>query len=253
MLTPEEELELFEKIKNGDVASTNKLVEANLRFVISVAKHYQNKGLPLNDLIQCGCEGIIEASKRWNAEKGVRFISYAVWWIRQSIIQALSSECRTIRVPMNQIVNVNKINKASIKLEQELGRNVDSEEISSETDLSISKVNLALSSITRSVSLDIPFNGDDVSCLLDVIPDSISTDKNIINKSISKEIENVLLQMPNRESDIIRMTFGIGVSQMTLEEISERFGITSERVRQLQNESIEYIRKNYSNDLKELL
>lgn len=253
MATPEEEIELSKKIKNGDKNASNRLIEANLRFVISVAKQYQNKGLSLVDLIQSGCEGMLEAVKRWDETRGFKFISYAVWWIRQSIIQAISSECRTVRIPMNQIVNMNKINKASIKLEQELGRIPSVEELSSETELNSSKINLTLSSINKSISLDTPFKDEDVSCLLDIIPDSLSTDETIINNSVSERIELVLSKLSNRESDVIRMSFGLGMIPMTLEEISERFGITSERVRQIQKETIEKIRLKYSDLLKEII
>lgn len=253
MATPEEEIELSKKIKNGDKNASNRLIEANLRFVISVAKQYQNKGLSLVDLIQSGCEGMLEAVKRWDETRGFKFISYAVWWIRQSIIQAISSECRTVRIPMNQIVNMNKINKASIKLEQELGRIPSVEELSSETELNSSKINLTLSSINKSISLDTPFKDEDVSCLLDIIPDSLSTDETIINNSVSERIELVLSKLSNRESDVIRMSFGLGMIPMTLEEISERFGITSERVRQIQKEAIEKIRLKYSDLLKEII
>lgn len=253
LATPEEEIELSKRIKNGDTAAINRLVEANLRFVISVAKKYQNKGIPLVDLIQAGNLGIIEAAKRWDESRGFKFISYAVWWIRQSIIQTISSECRTIRVPMNQIDYMNKIGKASEKLEQELGRNPSVEEIATEVNLSSDKVNLTLSSINKSLSLDMPFKDEEVNCLLDVIPGSIVTDNNIIQESVSQEIDTVLLKLSNRESDVLRMSFGLGMEPMVLEEIAGRFGLGTERIRQIQNEAIDKIRLNYSDILRELL
>ena len=253
LATPEEEIELSKRIKNGDAAAMNRLVEANLRFVISVAKKYQNKGIPLVDLIQAGNLGIIEAAKRWDESRGFKFISYAVWWIRQSIIQTISSECRTIRVPMNQIDYMNKIGKASEKLEQELGRNPSVEEIATEVNLSSDKVNLTLSSINKSLSLDMPFKDEEVNCLLDVIPGSIVTDNNIIQESVSQEIDTVLLKLSNRESDVLRMSFGLGMEPMVLEEIAGRFGLGTERIRQIQNEAIIKIRENYSELLKEVL
>lgn len=255
MATVEEEIELSKRIKNGDMSAANRLVEANLRFVISVAKQYQNKGIPLIDLIQIGVLGALEGAKRWDESRGFKFISYAVWWIRQAIMQAISLESRTIRVPMNQIVNMNKINKASEKLEQKHERTPSIEEISSETELDSGKINLTLSSINKSISLNTPFSDEEAGCLLDIIPDSNSnsTDDNISQETESNEIEFVLSKLTNRESDIIRMSFGIGTDQMSLEEISGRFGIGSERVRQIQSEAISKIKKKYSNLLRGLL
>lgn len=255
MATVEEEIELSKRIKNGDIAAANRLVEANLRFVISVAKQYQNKGIPLIDLIQIGVLGALEGAKRWDESRGFKFISYAVWWIRQAIMQAISLESRTIRVPMNQIVNMNKINKASEKLEQKHERTPSVEEISSETELDSGKINLTLSSINKSISLNTPFSDEEAGCLLDIIPDSNSNsaDNSISQETESNEIEFVLSKLTNRESDIIRMSFGIGTDQMSLEEISGRFGIGSERVRQIQSEAISKIKKKYSNLLRALL
>lgn len=255
MASVEEEIELSKRIKNGDMSATNRLVEANLRFVISVAKQYQNKGLPLIDLIQAGCEGAIEASKRWDESRGFKFISYAVWWIRQSIMLAISSECRTVRVPMNQIVHMNKINKATNKLEQELGRTPSIEEIEVETDISTEKINLTLSSIGKSLSLDTPFKDEEVGCLLDVIPDNSSTDSDsiITQEHISSEIESILRKLSNREGDVLRMSFGLGMMPMTLEEIACRFGLGSERIRQIQHEAIDKIKEKHIDSLRSLL
>ena len=255
MLNAEQEKELSEKIKNGDIDATNKLVASNLRFVVSVAKQYQNKGLPLVDLVQAGCLGALEASTRWDANRGYKFISYAVWWIRQSIMQAISSECRTVRIPMNQVVYMNKINKAIEKFEQEYGRKPSIEELENETKISSDKIALNMEAINRTLSLDMPFKEEDANSLLDIIPDnnSTSSDNSVMQESISKEIDMVLSYLSNRESDIIKMSFGLSMSPMPNEEIAARFGIGTERVRQIQHEAIIKLRTNYGNTLKELL
>lgn len=255
LISLEEEVELAQRIKQGDRLAADKLVRSNLRFVISVAKQYQNKGLSLVDLIQEGNLGIIEAAKRWDETRGFKFISYAVWWIRQSIIHAISDQCRTIRVPMNQIVHMNKINKATDKLEQELGRSPSVEEISVETDIASDKINLTLSSINKALSLDTPFKDEEAGCLLDIIPNesSAGADSDIVQESVSTEIEYVLQKLSSREGDILRMSFGLGMMPMTLEEIASRFGISPERVRQIQHEAIEKIKLNYSDTLRGLL
>ena len=170
MISPEEEIELTKKIKNGDERAAEKLIKANLRFVISVAKQYQGKGLPLVDLIQEGNCGLIEASKKFDETRGFRFISYAVWWIRQSIMKAISDQCRTIRVPMSQVVCISKINKASERFEQKHGRKPSPEELEQDTNIEVSKINSTLAYNNKAMSLDSPFSDDDVSCLLDVIP-----------------------------------------------------------------------------------
>ena len=255
MLDINEEIELSRRVKEGDRSAANKLVEANLRFVISVAKQYQNKGLPLVDLIQCGAEGALEAALRYDESKGFRFISYAVWWIRQAIMHAISDQCRTVRIPMSQVVCMNKINRASEKFEQEHYRKPSVEELESETNLDTSKINLTLSSINKAVSLDTPFKDEDAGCLLDIIPnDEVEeTDQSSLQESVSKEIEEVLSKLSFRERDIIRMSFGLGMNPMQNEEIAARFGIGCERVRQIQHEAIDKIRTNYSDILRELL
>lgn len=255
MLDINEEIELSRRVKEGDRSAANKLVEANLRFVISVAKQYQNKGLPLVDLIQCGAEGALEAALRYDESKGFRFISYAVWWIRQAIMHAISDQCRTVRIPMSQVVCMNKINRASEKFEQEHYRKPSVEELESETNLDTSKINLTLSSINKAVSLDTPFKDEDAGCLLDIIPnDEVEeTDQFSLQESVSKEIEEVLSKLSFRERDIIRMSFGLGMNPMQNEEIAARFGIGCERVRQIQHEAIDKIRTNYSDILRELL
>lgn len=252
MITPEREIELAKEIKKGNQSAIDELVKANLRFVISVAKQYQNKGLPLVDLIQSGSEGLIEAATKWDETRGFKFISYAVWWIRQSIIKAISSECRTVRVPTNQIVYVSKINKTLNKLEQELERTPSAEEISSEIELDPQKINIALSAINYSVSLDSPFKNEETDCLLDVIPNKNTEDtySNLSNQVIVSEINKIISQLPNRESDCVRMFFGLEMNPMTLKEIANRFGIGSERVRQIINGGMCKLKTDYLDDLK---
>lgn len=255
MIDINKEIELSRRVKKGDMKAADELVKANLRFVISVAKQYQNKGIPLVDLIQEGCIGVIEASRRYDESKGFRFISYAVWWIRQAIMHAISDQCRTVRVPMSQVVYMNKISKATEKFEQEYGRKPLPEEIESETNLTSDKISFTLSSSSRSVSLESPFNDEEAGCLLDVIPNSNSedTDKTLIQDSISQELEDVLDKLSFRERDILRMSFGLGMMPMQNEEIASRFGIGCERVRQIQHEAIDKIKSNYSYLLKDLL
>ena len=255
MATAEEEIELAKKVKNGDIAATHRLVEANLRFVISVAKQYQNKGLPLVDLIQSGVEGIIEATKHWNEERGFKFISYAVWWIRQSIIQALTEQSRTIRLPRNQILCMSKINKVSEKFEQVNGRKPSIEELEKSTEFDSDKILLTLSSINKSVSLETPFGDEDAGCLLDVIPNenSINTDEYSSRNDLTNTIESILSKLPFRERDVLRMYFGIGMLPMQHEEIADRFGVGCERIRQILKETLNKLKIEYGDILRELL
>ena len=255
MITPEKEVELTKRIKLGDKAAANELVTANLRFVISVAKQYQNKGLDLVDLIQEGNIGMLEAAYKFDETRGYRFISYAVWWIRQSIMRAISEQCRTVRVPMSQIVNMSKINKMSEKFEQKNGRTPSMEEIEEETNLDRKKINMSLASTYRSVSLESPLRDEDVGCLLDVLPNdnSESTDTTALKSDLIIEIEHILSKLSYREQDVLRMSFGIGVQAMSNDEIANRFGIGGERVRQIQNSAINHIKNKYKNELSELL
>lgn len=255
MITPEKEVELTKRIKLGDKAAANELVTANLRFVISVAKQYQNKGLDLVDLIQEGNIGMLEAAYKFDETRGYRFISYAVWWIRQSIMRAISEQCRTVRVPMSQVVNMSKINKMSEKFEQKNGRVPSMEEIEEETNLNRKKINMSLASTYRSVSLESPLRDEDVSCLLDVLPNdnSESTDTTVLKSDLIIEIERILSKLSYREQDVLRMSFGIGVQAMSNDEIANRFGIGGERIRQIQHSAINYIRNKYKNELSELL
>ena len=255
MISPEKEIELTKRIKLGDRVAASELVTANLRFVISVAKKYQNKGLDLVDLIQEGNIGMLKAAYKFDETKGYRFISYAVWWIRQAIMRAISEQCRTVRVPMSQIVNMSKINKMSEKFEQKNGRVPSLEEIEEETSLDRKKINMSLASTYRSVSLESPLRDEDVSCLLDVLPNnnSESADSTTLKSDLVVGIEHILSKLSYREQDILRMSFGIGVQAMSNDEIANRFGIGSERVRQIQNKTIKYIKNKYKNELSELI
>lgn len=255
MISQEEEIELTKKIKEGNEAAVKKLVEANLRFVISVAKQYQNKGLALVDLIQEGNLGLLEAARKFDETRGFRFISYAVWWIRQAIIKAISDQCRTIRIPANQVVYMNKINKVIEQFEQQHGRKPSIGELEELTDIDHDTICLTMSAMNRSVSLESPIRDEDASCLLDIIPNdgAVSTDAEVAKNDLSKEIERILSKLSYRDRDILRMSFGIGMNPMTNEEIARRFGIGSERVRQIQHSAINYLRAKYINDLKELL
>lgn len=255
MISQKEEIELAKKIKEGNEAAVKKLVEANLRFVISVAKQYQNKGIPLVDLIQEGNIGLIESVYHFDETRGFKFISYAVWWIRQAIIKALSDQCRTIRVPTNQVICMNKINKAIEQFEQQHSRKPSTEELEELTNIDYDKICLAMSTMNRSISLESPIRDEDASRLLDIIPNdgAVSTDTEVSKSDLSKEIERILSKLSYRDRDILRMSFGIGMNPMTNDEIAKRFGIGSERVRQIQHSAINYLRAKYINDLKELL
>lgn len=255
LLTPKEEEDLTRRIKEGDKKAVEELIKANLRFVISVAKQYQNRGLPLVDLIQEGNVGLVSSVQKFDPSKGFRFISYAVWWIRQAIIKALADQGRTVRIPMNQVVCMNKINKATAAFEQEHGRKPSAAELEENTSINQDRINFTLSSSNRSVSLDTPIREEDASSLLDVIPNENSepVEDSLDKSDLTNSIESVLHKLPYRESDILRMSFGIGIPSMPHEEIAKRFGVGSERVRQVLHIALDRIRKNYSNDLKELL
>lgn len=255
MIDINKEIELSRRVKEGDELAANELVKANLRFVISVAKQYQNKGLPLVDLIQEGCLGLIQASKLYDESKGFKFISFAVWWIRQAIMKAITDQCRTVRIPMNQVAYISKINKVISRFEQEEGRKPSIEELEDITDLSSAKISSALLSTDRTISLDIPFKDEETGCLIDIIPNenSEASDKNIVRTNNTVVINEVLSNLSYRERDVIRMTYGIEMNPMQNEEIANRFGISCERVRQIQKEAIEKIRTEFSDDLRELL
>ncbi|MGF7139375.1 sigma-70 family RNA polymerase sigma factor [Roseimarinus sediminis] len=244
LITVEEEVELAQRIKKGDHAALEKLTRANLRFVVSVAKQYQNQGLSLPDLINEGNLGLIKAAEKFDETRGFKFISYAVWWIRQSILQALAEQSRIVRLPLNQVGSLNKINKAFSKFEQEHERKPSPEELAESLDLPADKVADTLKVSGRHISVDAPFVDGEDNSLLDVLPntDSPNADKSLINESLSREIDRALATLTERESDIIRLFFGIGCQDMTLEEIGERFGLTRERVRQIKEKAIRRLR-----------
>ena len=244
LITVEEEVELAQRIKKGDQAALEKLTRANLRFVVSVAKQYQNQGLSLPDLINEGNLGLIKAAEKFDETRGFKFISYAVWWIRQSILQALAEQSRIVRLPLNQVGSLNKINKAFSKFEQEHERKPSPEELAESLDLPADKVADTLRVSGRHVSVDAPFVDGEDNSLLDVLVnnDSPNADRALIMESLSKEIHRALSTLTERESDIIRLFFGIGCQEMTLEEIGERFGLTRERVRQIKEKAIRRLR-----------
>ena len=244
LITVEEEVELAQRIKKGDQAALEKLTRANLRFVVSVAKQYQNQGLSLPDLINEGNLGLIKAAEKFDETRGFKFISYAVWWIRQSILQALAEQSRIVRLPLNQVGSLNKINKAYSKFEQENERKPSPEELAETLDLPAEKVADTLRVSGRHISVDAPFVEGEDNSLLDVLVnnDSPNADRSLIMESLAREIERALATLTERESDIIRMFFGIGCQEMTLEEIGERFGLTRERVRQIKEKAIRRLR-----------
>jgi RNA polymerase primary sigma factor len=244
LITVEEEVELAQRIKKGDQAALEKLTRANLRFVVSVAKQYQNQGLSLPDLINEGNLGLIKAAEKFDETRGFKFISYAVWWIRQSILQALAEQSRIVRLPLNQVGSLNKINKAFSKFEQEHERKPSPEELAKTLELSPDKVSDTLRVSGRHVSVDAPFIDGEDNSLLDVLVnnDSPNADRTLIQESLAREIHRALATLTEREADIIRLFFGIGCQEMTLEEIGERFGLTRERVRQIKEKAIRRLR-----------
>ena len=244
LITVEEEVELAQRIKKGDQVALEKLTRANLRFVVSVAKQYQNQGLSLPDLINEGNLGLIKAAEKFDETRGFKFISYAVWWIRQSILQALAEQSRIVRLPLNQVGSLNKINKAFSKFEQEHERKPSPEELAESLELPADKVADTLRVSGRHVSVDAPFVDGEDNSLLDVLVnnDSPNADRTLIMESLAKEIYRALATLTERESDIIRLFFGIGCQEMTLEEIGERFGLTRERVRQIKEKAIRRLR-----------
>jgi len=245
LITVEEEVELAQRIKKGDQAALEKLTRANLRFVVSVAKQYQNQGLSLPDLINEGNLGLIKAAEKFDETRGFKFISYAVWWIRQSILQALAEQSRIVRLPLNQVGSLNKINKAYSKFEQEHERKPSPEELADSLELPADKVADTLRVSGRHVSVDAPFVDGEDNSLLDVLVnnDSPNADRTLIMESLAREIHRALATLTERESDIIRLFFGIGCQEMTLEEIGERFGLTRERVRQIKEKAIRRLRQ----------
>lgn len=246
LLTPEEEVELARRIREGDEEALEKLTKANLRFVVSVAKQYQNQGLSLPDLINEGNLGLIKAAKRFDETRGFKFISYAVWWIRQSILQALAEQSRIVRLPLNRVGALNKISKAFSKLEQEFEREPSPEELAEVIEkMDVDEVASTMMLAGRHVSLDAPFSEDEENTLLDVIASSETPqpDAELMRESLKMEIERALETLSEREAEVIRLYYGIGVEHaLTLEEIGERFDLTRERVRQIKEKAIRKLR-----------
>jgi RNA polymerase primary sigma factor len=244
LITVDEEVELAQRIRQGDRIALEKLTRANLRFVVSVAKQYQNQGLSLPDLINEGNLGLIKAAEKFDETRGFKFISYAVWWIRQSILQALAEQSRIVRLPLNQVGSLNKINKAFSKFEQENERKPTSEELAKALDLPEDKVIDTLRVSGRHVSVDAPFVNGEENSLLDVLENSDlpNTDSKLISESLAKEIDRALATLTERERDIVKLFFGIACQDMTLEEIGDKFGLTRERVRQIKEKAIRRLR-----------
>ena len=251
LITVEEEVELAQRIKNGDRVALEKLTRANLRFVVSVAKQYQNQGLSLPDLINEGNLGLIKAAEKFDETRGFKFISYAVWWIRQSILQALAEQSRIVRLPLNQVGSLNKINKAFSKFEQQNERKPSAEELAEELDIPVDKIADTMKVSGRHVSVDAPFVEGEDNSLLDVMinDDAPNADRVLINESLSKEIERALSTLSEREHEIVKKFFGIGIPEMTLEEIGDEFGLTRERVRQIKEKAIRRLRQSSKSKL----
>ena len=251
MISIEEEVELAQRIRKGDRKALEKLTRANLRFVVSVAKQYQNHGLSLPDLINEGNLGLIKAAEKFDETRGFKFISYAVWWIRQSILQAIAEQSRIVRLPLNQVGSMNKIIKVQHQLEQVNERRPSVDEIAAIVDLPEDKIEDALKVNTRHVSVDAPFADGEENSLLDVLPDDDSpmADDELVMESLRNEINRALLTLSERERHIIEAFFGINQPEMTLEEIGDKFGLTRERVRQIKEKAIRRLRHNTKNKL----
>jgi RNA polymerase primary sigma factor len=241
LITADEEVQLAQKVKQGDQLALEKLVKANLRFVVSVAKQYQNQGLSLPDLINEGNLGLIKAARRFDETRGFKFISYAVWWIRQSILQALAEQSRIIRLPLDQVGSLNKIKKATSKLEQEFERTPSAEEIAEKLEMPDYKIDAAKKITTRYISMDAPLTQDDETKFLDVFvsDDTPHTDDTLMRESLAREIQRSLATLTKKERDVINLYYGIGIPHgLTLEEIGAKFDLTRERVRQIKEKAI---------------
>ncbi len=251
LISIEEEVELAQRIKKGDEEALEKLVRANLRFVVSVAKQYQNQGLSLSDLINEGNLGLIKAAKKFDETRGFKFISYAVWWIRQSILQALAEQSRIVRLPLNQVGALNKLNKEMSRFEQENERMPSIEEVSEKLEMPKEKVTDTLRVAGKHISVDAPFQEGEDNTLLDVLPNTSipKTDNQLIQESLRKEIDRALETLSEREREIVRMFFGLDGKERTLEEIGQEFGLTRERVRQIKEKAIRRLRHVSKNKL----
>jgi RNA polymerase primary sigma factor len=245
LLTPDEEVELAKRIKEGDQMALERLTKANLRFVVSVAKQYQNQGLSLGDLINEGNLGLIKAAQRFDETRGFKFISYAVWWIRQSILQALAEQSRIVRLPLNRVGSLNKISKTFSELEQKYEREPSPDELADVLDVTSSEVVDTMKISGRHVSMDAPFVQGEENSLLDVLENETdpTPDQGLINDSLRKEVQRALSTLTQREADVISLYFGLnGEHSMTLEEIGEKFNLTRERVRQIKEKAIRRLR-----------
>ncbi len=252
LITAEDEVELARKIRQGDQRALEKLVKANLRFVVSVSKQYQNQGLTLPDLINEGNLGLIKAAQRFDETRGFKFISYAVWWIRQSILQAIAEQARIVRLPLNQVGSLNRINKAFSKLEQKFEREPSADEIAEILEIGEDKVFDSMKIAGRHVSVDAPFRDDEDGNLLDVLAnhDTPNSDLQLMTESLQREINRSLSTLTDKEQDVIKMFFGIGlVHPLSLEEIGEKFNLTRERVRQIKEKAIRRLRHSSRSNL----
>ncbi len=244
LITPEDEVVLARKIRSGDSEALAKLVKANLRFVVSVAKQYQNQGMSLPDLINEGNLGLMKAAQRFDETRGFKFISYAVWWIRQAILQALAEQARIVRLPVNKIGSINRINRAFAKLEQEFEREPSSQEVAEMLEMLADDVKEALKTNGRTISMDAPISSEEENTMYDVMqnPDTPSPDRNLINESLAYEIERALTSLSPREAKVLKLYFGLGMKHpFTLEEIGEELNLTRERVRQIKEKAIKRI------------
>lgn len=251
LLSVDEEVELAQRIRKGDRRALERLTRANLRFVVSVAKQYQNQGLSLPDLINEGNVGLIKAAEKFDETRGFKFISYAVWWIRQSILQAIAEQSRIVRLPLNQVGSVNKINRELNKFEQEHERRPSVDEIADRIDLPEEKIEEAMKANNRHVSMDAPFVDGEDNSLLDVLADNDMpmADKALVQESLRKEIDRAIDLLNDREQKVVRAFFGIGTPEMTLEEIGDKYNLTRERVRQIKEKAIRRLRHNTKNKL----
>ena len=255
LISVDEEVELARRIREGDERAVDKLARANLRFVVSVAKQYQNQGLSLPDLINEGNLGLIKAARKFDETRGFKFISYAVWWIRQSILQALAEQSRIVRLPLNQVGSLTKISKALSRFEQAHERRPSAEELAESMDVPVDKIADTLKVSSRHISMDAPLVDGEDNSLLDVLSndDSPMADSSLNRESLSQEVERALRQLNEREREILRMFFGIGCREMSLEEIGERFDLTRERVRQIKEKAIRHLKGQKSRLLKAYL
>ncbi len=251
LLTIDEEVELAQRIRKGDKSALERLTRSNLRFVVSVAKQYQNQGLSLPDLINEGNLGLIKAAEKFDEKRGFKFISYAVWWIRQSILQSLAEQSRMVRLPLNQIGALNKISKAYNKFEQHNERIPTPEELSSLVEIPREKLDDTLKIYTRCISVDAPFADEEEGNLLDVLcnPDAPMADSLLVKESLATEVIRIISTLNKRECDILRYAFGLGVPERTLDEIASMFGLTRERVRQIKEKAIRRLRQNGKSEL----